>query len=805
MVYKLSASLEAHSSDVRALKAPLNDLILSASRDTTAIAWTRDASGPAFNPDSVFHPGSAYVNSLAYIPPTNDAPKGYLVTGGQDKLINVFRLGAGAEEPEFRLVGHSGNVCALDVSAEGAIVSGSWDATARVWRNFQLAYELKGHESSVLAVLAVDEDKVLTGSADKTIKLWQNGKVIQTFTGHTDAVRGLALIPDIGFASCSNDTEIRVWTFGGDLLYTLSGHTAFVYSLSVLPNGGIVSGGEDRSARIWKDGECSQVLTHPAISVWVVTTMPNGDIVTGASDGVIRIFSESQDRWASAADLQAYEETIARQALPSQQMEGLNTNDLPGIEALAEPGTRSGQQKLVKNGSVVEAHQWDSLAGQWQKIGDVVGAVGNNKRQLYNGKEYDYVFDVAIQDGAPSLKLPYNANENSYTAAQRFLAANDLPMHHLDEVAQFIQQNASGVTLGASSEYVDPFTGASSYRAGGGSSSAAVPSGNYVDPFTGSSRYTGAPAPSAGGASAYQDPFTGASRYQSNPPPAPAKPKIIPAPATVTFKQANVTAMQGKLNQFNEALTNEISTLSLAMYPEELAAIDDAFAVLSQPTPDGKLLGDAQAEAVISILERWPTAQLFPVIDLTRLLAGHALHIFHSSAQKERLFAALFKAAEWGASWNPPIPKARETNVLLVLRTAANVLQEGTSLGAEPWLLKLLEGLSAVPYANLNKNQRVVFATVLFNASCVALKAPIDPAICGQVVTLILQLLQIETADSEASYRALVALGNLAHARKAQIDPSLRGSAVELLRGLPRVFNEDRVRNGAEEVASLLK
>ena len=61
---------------MRALKAPANDLILSASRDTTAIAWTRDAPGPAFNPDSVFHPGSAYVNSLAYIPPTNDAPKG---------------------------------------------------------------------------------------------------------------------------------------------------------------------------------------------------------------------------------------------------------------------------------------------------------------------------------------------------------------------------------------------------------------------------------------------------------------------------------------------------------------------------------------------------------------------------------------------------------------------------------------------------------------------------------------------------------------------------------------------------------
>ena len=27
---------------------------------------------------------------------------------------------------------------------------------------------------------------------------------------------------------------------------------------------------------------------------------------------------------------------------------------------------------------------------------------------MYQGKEYDYVFDVDIKDGAPPLKLPYN-------------------------------------------------------------------------------------------------------------------------------------------------------------------------------------------------------------------------------------------------------------------------------------------------------------------------------------------------------------------------------------------------------------
>lgn len=35
--------------------------------------------------------------------------------------------------------------------------------TAKVWKNFILAYELKGHQQSVWAVLGVDEDQFLTG------------------------------------------------------------------------------------------------------------------------------------------------------------------------------------------------------------------------------------------------------------------------------------------------------------------------------------------------------------------------------------------------------------------------------------------------------------------------------------------------------------------------------------------------------------------------------------------------------------------------------------------------------------------
>jgi len=96
-------------------------------------------------------------------------------------------------------------------------------STAKVWKDFKLAYDLKGHAQSVLTVVAIDEEEFITGqdascvpcphladtgnkgSADKTVKLWRQNKAVKTFTGHNDAVRGLALVTDIGFASCSND------------------------------------------------------------------------------------------------------------------------------------------------------------------------------------------------------------------------------------------------------------------------------------------------------------------------------------------------------------------------------------------------------------------------------------------------------------------------------------------------------------------------------------------------------------------------------------------------------------------------
>ncbi|KAE9398980.1 WD40 repeat-like protein [Gymnopus androsaceus JB14] len=811
MPYKLSATLKAHTSDVRAVSSPTNDTILSASRDSTAISWQKAESSSSFTAETVIRASPRYVNAVAYIPPTPDAPKGYAVTGSQDSIINVYSLSSPKEDPDFSLLGHSENVCTLDVTPGGTIISGSWDRTAKVWKNFNLAYELKGHEQSVWAVLAVDEEQVLTASADKTIKLWNQHKLISTFRGHQDAVRGLALIPDLGFASCSNDSEIRVWTLGGDLIYSLSGHTSFVYSLSILPSGGIVSGGEDRSVRIWQDGECSQVLVHPAISVWAVSTMPNGDIVSGCSDGVIRVFSEAEERWASSEELKAYDDMVASQALPSQQVGDVKKSDLPGPEALNVPGKKSGEVKMIRNNDIVEAHQWDASSNSWQKIGDVVDAVGQGRKQLYQGKEYDYVFDVDIQDGVPPLKLP-----------STFLHANELPLTYVDEVVNFIEKNTAGINLGSNEDYVDPFTGTSRYRSSANSAPApSSASSAYVDPYTGASRYTGNSAATSAPStpsSAFMDPFTGASRYSGAPQTAPNPPPSatvsrIPVAAWNLYKPANVPSMSHKTFEIDGRLRDEISTSSLALYPQEIASFEDTFAYLTQATdpksqrPKPAVPTASNVEAIIQVLERWPSASLYPVVDLSRLVAAFCAGAFETSALKSRFLQAILAAGEWSSPWTAPLLKSREINITLALKTMANMFQESTNVDGT-WVNDILVALSQLPYELLLKAQRTCLATILFNMSCTQLRSAFDIPQRQQFFELSLGILRNETADSETVYRALFAVGNTLHALKTS-GTSLEPTQIQTIRDtLPLLSqnfaSEARVQELAAEVAALL-
>ncbi|CAI4563403.1 BAK_1a_G0031000.mRNA.1.CDS.1 [Saccharomyces cerevisiae] len=458
MGYQLSATLKGHDQDVRDVVAVDDSKVASVSRDGTVRLWSKDDQWLG----TVVYTGQGFLNSVCY-----DSEKELLLFGGKDTMINGVPLFAtSGEDPLYTLIGHQGNVCSLSFQ-DGVVISGSWDKTAKVWKEGSLVYNLQAHNASVwdAKVVSFSENKFLTASADKTIKLWQNDKVIKTFSGiHNDVVRHLAVVDDGHFISCSNDGLIKlVDMHTGDVLRTYEGHESFVYCIKLLPNGDIVSCGEDRTVRIWskENGSLKQVITLPAISIWSVDCMSNGDIIVGSSDNLVRIFSQEKSRWASEDEINELSTQVEKSTISSKTIE-FDESKLSPYEILQSPGRKEGQIVVVKSPQgTIEAHQFSNCS--WKKVGDVVGAgaTGNDKKIEFEGKTYDYVFDVDIEDGKPPLKLPINVSDNPYTAADDFLARYELPMSYRDQVVQFILKNTNGISLdqpndNASSSAVSP-------------------------------------------------------------------------------------------------------------------------------------------------------------------------------------------------------------------------------------------------------------------------------------------------------------------------------------------------------------
>jgi phospholipase A-2-activating protein len=152
---------------VRSVAFPHPSFVLSASRDKSVRIWKLlSASPPAYDATFVSH-GSEFINAVSFVPPSSAYPDGLIVSGGKDAIIEVRQPGKLPDDnAEALLLGHAGNVCALDTSEDGRmIVSGSWDTEARVWQvgKWESSTVLQGHTASVWAVAVYDKETILTG------------------------------------------------------------------------------------------------------------------------------------------------------------------------------------------------------------------------------------------------------------------------------------------------------------------------------------------------------------------------------------------------------------------------------------------------------------------------------------------------------------------------------------------------------------------------------------------------------------------------------------------------------------------
>ncbi|CAN8099897.1 unnamed protein product [Discula destructiva] len=807
MEYKLSAQLQGHDSDVRDVVFPKPNTVISVSRDNTVRTWQSSSKPPSFEGTIVTN-GSEFINSVAYLPPTNEYPDGLIISGGKDTIIEVKKpLATPSDNAERLLIGHAHNICSLDVSPSGSyIVSGSWDKQAIVWRvgKWEPELRLEGHDGAVWGVLAMGENTVVTGSADEKINIYDltagsGGRVRPRSTIHTsNVVRAVVKMPHghpsgADIASAHNDGIIRLWALSGETLGELHGHDSFVYSLTTLPTGELASSGEDRSIRIWKGFECVQTITVPAISVWsVAVCKETGDIVAGSSDGVARVFTRHDDNVADAETITLFDNAVKASSIPQQQMDNFNKEKLPGPEFLTtKSGTKEGQVQMIREGNgSVTAHQWSQAQQQWINVGTVVDTVGSSGKKVeYLGQSYDYVFDVDIEDGKPPLKLPYNLSQNPYEAATKFLGDNELPMSYLDNVANFITQNTQGATIGQD----------------------AAPA---VDEF-GTSRYQ----PGQGSASQR-----------------PADPKVLPLEGYLTLATAKFDPVVKKITSVSATMISA-GRKDFALNPTEEATLKNLTDSLGKylTTIPGIVSGTSTATSkalpvaeddlllVLKLASQWPDNDRLPGLDLLRCLvtssAVATIKDPNGNSVIDIAFQAAFHPSTAGA-------KISENCAMMAFRVIANLFAspEGRAVALEQAdkvvdYMDSLVGASDSAFQGGpvgfpgNRNVLTAVTTAAVNYAVLAylvskkkakVEGEVSPELLGGLMSNVLCKIVKEQGDGEVTYRALAALGTLASAGFSETMKSF--GADDVVKGVKADKGaEERVRNLAHECAVLLR
>jgi phospholipase A-2-activating protein len=643
------------------------------------------------------------------------------------------------------MVGHSNQVCSLSVSERGDwFVSGSWDSSARVWQigRWETDVELQGHSATVWAVLAYDRDTIITGCADKGIRIFDGrGKQKHGFDGK-DVVRALAALPQghpsgAHFASASNDGCIRLWTLKGDLVAELWGHEAFIYSLAVSSDGEIISAGEDRTVRIWRGQECVQVITLPAISVWAVAVGANGDIITGSSDKIARIFTRDSSRQADPSVLAEFEQSLQSSAVPKQAMNNdLNMQDMPGPDFLTQKsGTKEGQNQIIKedDGSAT-LYQWSMSQQTWIKIGTVVDSAGSSDKKEYNGRQYDYVFDIDIEDGKPPLKLPYNVTQNPYEAATKFLQDNELPMTYLDETSNFIIKNSQGATIGQSSQ---------------------APVG--ADPWGSENRYRPGEVPQ--------------STYQ--PKPTPAK-QVLPQKEYLPIALGKASAALGQITKRNA----EYAGSDLAFAPSQLETLSKVARQLDQrKSGDAPNIPSESVESVLPALiaaaTKWtPASNRLAALDLLRFLAA-ALKTWPAT-ETEDVVAAILSSQ----IFEPSQLQANSKLVMIATRLFSNLLFGSGKPLIEKHLSTIIDAIKAPSIlAQSDNGIAIAYTTFALNTSVYITSNKLDDDVAAIWAFELLEQLvpflnSVPTVNhqsggdpnaqtTEPAYRALVALGTI--------------------------------------------
>lgn len=359
----------------------------------------------------------------------NVLPKGGFATGSLDKTVRIYEYDTVTRSASLKgsLTGHIGGVISLGLTVNNELISGGWEGHVRIWNlsNGKCIQVLEGHENGT-CVLGLPTGDIVVGSTgrkneydqhlDYKIRIWSkvggsNGPpsfvINKIIEDHTSAVRDFALLPGVGFVSVSNDGTVKVRTMDGKVISTFTnpstadGHPVFCFSSHVTKEGLILTCNDDQTVRIYTADNVLDEIPLPGIP-WRVGSLTNGDLVIATGQaassrrGHVYFFSNSAERVCTEMEAVRFLKDIQPPPKPKpgessdDPMNGSNGPmkiSGPYDARNSFPGTKDQEYGFFKkaDGHVMLC-SWSAAANCWADIGEVTDKPGDGDSMDYSNQ-----------------------------------------------------------------------------------------------------------------------------------------------------------------------------------------------------------------------------------------------------------------------------------------------------------------------------------------------------------------------------------------------------------------------------------
>jgi hypothetical protein len=293
-----------HTNSITCVAVLDRDNLVTGSLDSKAIVWQKNAAhvwhihqtlGDADNID-LEHRHAGAIRAVTQCGNDN------IVTASSDSTAIVWQKNAeGAWEFAQRLgsisnadhdFGHIGHVLSVEAISDDTLVTGSIDSTAIIWHKgldglWHMQHSLGavnnnhthiGHVGAIRSVLKIDEQTLATASYDHTTIIWRKNahgvwaihqrlgvaRNHDVSLGHIDVVSSVIKLDEDKLVTVSWDGSAIVWQKGQDQLWQIEqrlrvtskaspagGHVAQIRSVVELEPGTFATGGDDCTTIIW--------------------------------------------------------------------------------------------------------------------------------------------------------------------------------------------------------------------------------------------------------------------------------------------------------------------------------------------------------------------------------------------------------------------------------------------------------------------------------------------------------------------------------------------------------------------------